>query len=257
MVKNNLINITRKVEVIMKKFITVLLVAILSVGAMVVPSSAKTTSKVVNVSALKKIEGACVEYGKEIYYVKTVDKKNSTTTTLYKCTKKGTNVTKLQSFSGSYTIGAIYNKKIYVSTGNETKGYKTFAISKLGKGKKTLVKTNLKVYSGSGKYMVGISSEPTDIGPKQLCVYNAQTNKKQSLGQGYSPVIVGKKVYYAVWDKQQKRYVVAHNVLGSTKRTVDARFPKSSNIYVKSVNEKRAVYYVQVKDTVKTKVLKY
>lgn len=241
----------------MKKIITLVLVAILTIGTIGVPVQAKTTSKVVNVSAMKKMRGTCATYGKEVYYIKTTDKKDCGITTLYKCTLEGNNSVKIRSFYGYYTLGAVYNNKIYVSKGSETDGYNTYTISKLGKGKISLVKRELKVYAGKGKYMIGTSRESSDISPSELCTYNAKTKKKQILGQGYSPVIIGSKMYYAIWDKKQKRFVVAYNIVGSKKKHVVAKFPKTSNVYVESLNRKQATYYIDSDGTVTKYTLKY
>jgi hypothetical protein len=241
----------------MKKIVMLLLAGVLSVGAFVTPVCAKTTSKAVNVSKMQKSIGECTVSGKNVYYVKTTYKKDVATTTLYKCTLKGTKSVQVKKLSGNYTVGAVYNKKIYVSKGNEMDGYKTYAITNLGKGKMQLVKKNLKIYTGKGRYLVGISSEPTDVGPKQLCVYDAKVNKKQSLGEGYCPTIIGNKVYYASWNSKQNYYELAYKVLGTTNKVIVAKFPKAPVVVVNTISKNQATYYIDSNNTVKTKILRY
>lgn len=241
----------------MKKIIALLLVGILAIGSISVPAQAKTTSKRVNVSAMKKNRGTCIVSGKDVYYVKNTYKNETETTTLYKCNLKGENSVKIRTLSGYYTLGAVYNNKIYISKGDGTGGYNTYSIGKLGKGKLVLVKKDLIIYVGKGKYMIGAYYDPTDVSPSKLCLYNAKTNKRQDIGKGYCPVIVGKRVYYAVWDKKQKRFVVAYNVLGSKTKHVVAKFPKTYSVYVESLTTKQAIYYIEDNGNVTKYKLKY
>ena len=243
----------------MKKIVTLLVAALMVIGSVggngnVFISQAKT----VDVSTLKK-EGSCITSGKTAYYVESKAEK----TVLYKCDLSGNNSKKVNTYAKNVRISAIYNKKLYFTTGSETDGYKTYVSGNYGKGKLKLEKKDLKIYSYKGKYMVGVSYESPDVSPAMLCVYNAKTKKKQELGEGYSPKIYGNKVFYVSLNKKTNGFVVASSKLGSTKKTTLATFPKSVKYYVhvdSLTNHKVKYSYEKITDNgtkMFTKTLKY
>ena len=188
---------------------------------------------------IKNIYGKCFATAKKIYYVIYQNNNDASYSTLYQCNMEGKKKKNIAKVKENIELGAVYNGKFYVSAGNEWAGYTTYTITKDGKRK--LEKKELRVYRGSGQYMVGSVAEPTDVSPSDLCIYNAKTKKKIKLGAGLAPRIIKKKVYYASFDYKKGCYSIKScNVNGKKQKTI-ATLPKNC-IYVSYVCDKYVFY---------------
>lgn len=188
---------------------------------------------------LNNIYGKCLATTKKIYYITYTQSGNDTYSTLYQCNMKGKKKEKIAKVKKSLELGAMYNQKFYVSTGNETAGYTTYTIKKDGTLK--LEKKELRIYRGSKQYMVGSVSEPTDVSPSLLCIYNAKTKKKTEIGFGVAPQIVKKKVYYASYDYKNECYDIKSCALNGKKQKKITTMPKDC-IYVSYICDKYVLY---------------
>ena len=129
-------------------------------------------------------------------------------------------------------MGASYDGKLYVCTGNEMDGFQTYTSDNMGKGDLVLEKKNLNIYSSKNRYMIGTTMEPTDVGPRKLCIYDAKTKKTENLGFGYCPKIIGNNVYYAHLNEKNGRYDLRYRILGTKTTKVVGELPKDEKFLI-------------------------
>ena len=140
------------------------------------------------------IETICYATGKLVYYIKSTDDGNRSI--IYSSKLNGSAKKKIKSVKGYISLGGIYNGKFYVYSGSESEGYNTYTIPLNGKGNKKIEQKNLKIYDCYNQYMLGAEWEPTDVSPSGLCVYDAKSKKKTSLGAGFAPEFIDSSIYY-------------------------------------------------------------
>lgn len=139
--------------------------------------------------------------GKLIYCVDYSDDKG--TSTIYSCKMNGTSKKELLTTKKTVMPSIIYQNKLYLASGSEWSGYVTYSIPLKGKAKLTLVKKELRLFNQRyGQYILGAEWEPTDVSSYGICIYNAKTKKKISLGAGTAARFIDKKIYYASFDEK-------------------------------------------------------
>ena len=160
--------------------------------------------------------------GKLIYWVHYVENKNKVTSTIYSCKMDGTAKKKLLTANKGLRPSTIYQNKLYLAEGCESEGYVTYVTSLKGKAKLKLEKKELRLFNERyGQYILGAEWEPTDVSSYGVCVYNAKTKKKISLGAGTAACFIDKKIYYANYDgKNNCFYIKRCNPNGSKKEVL-------------------------------------
>lgn len=163
--------------------------------------------------------------GKKVYYIAYSEK---APTALYQCSIKGKNKKKIKNLPDSYYsyhLSAFYNNKIYFASGTETDGFTTYTVNASGKGAVKKEKKSLYILSSYKQYMVGYSVQSSDVSDSSLCLYNAKTKKKTSLGLGSAPRFFGNKIYYARYNSAKDTYYIKScNCDGSDKKSI-AKIP--------------------------------
>lgn len=194
---------------------------------------------------LKNIYGKCLATTKKIYYITYTYSGGNDYSTLYECNMNGKKKAKITKVKDSIELGAIYNNKFYVSAGSESEGYTTYRITK--KGTLKLEKKNLRIYNGSGRYMVGSTAEPTDVSPAPLCIYDAKAKKKVKLGDGMAPRIINKKVYYASYNYKTESYDIKSCTLKGKEQKIITSLPKDC-IFISYVGDEYVLYQTEDSD---------
>ena len=201
--------------------------------------------------------GFYLSTGKIICWVEYVENKNKETSTIYSCKMDGTAKKKLLTTNKGLRLSTIYQNKLYLAEGCGLGEYVTHTISLKGKAKLKLEKKELILYNNRyGQYILGAEWEPTDVSCYGLCIYNAKTKKKISLGAGSAARFIGKKIYYASYDgKNNCFYIKRCNPDGSKKEVLATL--DDTIYYVTKVTKTYCEGYSTTSDDLKIVRIKY
>ena len=182
----------------------------------------RSKSKNKNFKTIVRADANYLSTGKMICVFEYVTNKKKTTRTIYTCKMDGTAKKKLLTTSKEVTPSTIYQNKLYLTEGSEIGGYVTFSVALKKNSKIKLEKKELRLFNERyGQYILGTEWDPTDVSCYGVCVYDAKAKKKISLGEGTAAHFIGKKIYYASFNRKNKCFQIKRcNPNGSKKEVL-------------------------------------
>lgn len=166
-----------------------------------------------------------------------------------------------------FHISAVYGNQVFLTKGSfEQWKYWTYSYNiKTGRVKRVM--SNCCITARLGKFVVAQNAYRTDVGPYPVTLYKitAQglSKVKKLASYGRSEVFVGKKLYYAAYDKESmKRAVLYQCNKNGTGRKKIAAFTNPSEygeVLVGDITDKSCIVYqqgVQYRYTYATKKMK-
>ena len=123
----------------------------------------------------------------------------------------------------SWSISAIYGKRVYLTRGSFNKWKQWTYLYKLNSGSFKKVKSNCAIRTSGGKYMVGEKQYHTDVSAVQQDLYKSTKSGLKKIKRlakwGLNTQIVGKKIYYISYtDKSMRKGTLYRCNLNGSKR---------------------------------------
>ena len=123
----------------------------------------------------------------------------------------------------SWSISAIYGKRVYLTRGSFNKWKQWTYLYKLNTGSFRKVKANCAIRTSYGKYMVGEKQYHTDVSAVQQDLYKSTRNGLKKIKRlakwGLNTQIVGKKIYYISYtDRNMRKGTIYRCNLDGSKR---------------------------------------